>query len=87
MNQTKTMTPSEIRNIRLRLGLTQTAFARALGVHPVTASRWECNRGQASTSLVYAILDLAKSAKPSIKEARLAPKEAKRGTPPLVKKS
>ncbi len=35
------MTGSEVRRIRRRLGLTQTQFAKRVGVHLVTVSRWE----------------------------------------------
>jgi len=35
------MTPSEVRRIRRRLGLTQSAFAALLGVHEKTVTRWE----------------------------------------------
>lgn len=34
-------TPGGIRSLRLRLGLTQEAFARRLGVSITTVSRWE----------------------------------------------
>lgn len=35
------MTPNEIRDIRIDLGMTQDAFARALGVFNRTVQRWE----------------------------------------------
>lgn len=35
------ITGAEIRRIRHRLGLTQEAFGRLVGVHFVTVSRWE----------------------------------------------
>ncbi len=35
------MTGEEVRQIRKRLGLTQAEFARLVGVHLVTVSRWE----------------------------------------------
>src|SRR3990172_13397409 len=35
------ITGAEIRRIRQRLGLTQEAFGRLVGVHFVTVSRWE----------------------------------------------
>lgn len=35
------MTGSEVRRIRKRLGLTQARFAKLVGVHFVTVSRWE----------------------------------------------
>ncbi len=34
-------TTSDPRSVRLRLGLTQAAFAELIGVHPMTVSRWE----------------------------------------------
>jgi DNA-binding transcriptional regulator YiaG len=35
------VTGEEVRKIRKRLGLSQVAFARLVGVHEVTVSRWE----------------------------------------------
>ena len=35
------MTPTELRAIRKRLGLTQRQFAELLGVHEVTVAKWE----------------------------------------------
>jgi len=35
------MTGDEVRRIRRRLGLTQVEFAKLVGVHSVTVSRWE----------------------------------------------
>jgi len=35
------MTPTEIRKLRKRMGLSQSSFAKLLGVHEVTVSRWE----------------------------------------------
>lgn len=37
------MTATEIRGVRRFRGLTQVQFARLLGVHPQTASKWERN--------------------------------------------
>lgn len=48
-----TVTASEVRRVRQRLGLTQREFARRLGVHKVTVGKWEANmrvpRGTAAT--------------------------------------
>jgi transcriptional regulator with XRE-family HTH domain len=38
------MTGATIRRLRRRLGLTQAALAARVGVHPLTVSRWECDR-------------------------------------------
>lgn len=35
------MTPAELKATRARLGLSQPALARLLGVHPLTVSKWE----------------------------------------------
>lgn len=35
------MSASEIKAIRLRLGLSQAGFAAGIGVHVMTVSRWE----------------------------------------------
>jgi DNA-binding transcriptional regulator YiaG len=35
------VTGEEVRKIRKRLGLSQVAFARLVGVHEITVSRWE----------------------------------------------
>jgi DNA-binding transcriptional regulator YiaG len=35
------MTAEEVRQLRRRLGLSQPAFARLVGVHEVSVSRWE----------------------------------------------
>lgn len=41
MEDHPSMTPNEIRDIRIDLGMTQDAFARALGVFLRTVQRWE----------------------------------------------
>lgn len=55
------MTPNEIRDIRIDLGLTQDAFARKLGVFNRTVQRWEAGttgipekRAQAARNLLAA---------------------------------
>jgi len=35
------MTPNAVRQLRARLGLTQTRFAALLGVHKITVAKWE----------------------------------------------
>lgn len=35
------MIPTEISNVRNRLGLSQSQLAELLGVHPLTVSKWE----------------------------------------------
>jgi transcriptional regulator with XRE-family HTH domain len=35
------MTPKKAKQLREKLGLTQVALARKLGVHPMTISKWE----------------------------------------------
>ena len=41
MEDYPSVTPNEIRNLRLDLGMTQDAFARALKVFNRTVQRWE----------------------------------------------
>ncbi len=45
------MTPIEVKDLRSRVGLTQSEFARRLKVSPVTVSRWE--RGESSPLPVF----------------------------------
>lgn len=40
------MEPGQIKSIRKALGLTQEGFAKRIGVHKITVSRWE--RGEIS---------------------------------------
>src|SRR5574340_707137 len=42
------MTPDQIRSLRTRLQLGQAEFAQMLGVHPMTVSRWEREKGALS---------------------------------------
>jgi DNA-binding transcriptional regulator YiaG len=37
------MIASEIRKMRVKLGLNQVEFAQLAGVHPITVSKWERN--------------------------------------------
>lgn len=46
------MRPEEIRGLRERLGLTQTAMAAELGVNSITLSRWELGRSRPSALAV-----------------------------------
>lgn len=43
------MTAAEIKELRARLGLSQTEFAALIGVHPITLCRWETDRCQPTT--------------------------------------
>lgn len=38
------MTGKQVRTVRRRLGLTQVQLAERVGIHPLTVSRWECDR-------------------------------------------
>lgn len=38
------MTPTDLREARLRLGLSQAQICRGLGVDPVTWNRWELGK-------------------------------------------
>jgi len=55
------MSPAEIRKLRDRLGLTQEAFARLLGVSYVSVNKWE-NDASAPTGLSRVLLELLASA-------------------------
>ena len=46
------MNAQEIRELRLKLGLTQEAFARKLGVSFFTVSRWETSKRKPSPMAV-----------------------------------
>lgn len=48
------MEASEIKSIRVTLGLNQVQFSQLLGVHPITISKWE--RGESSPSAYQATL-------------------------------
>jgi putative zinc finger/helix-turn-helix YgiT family protein len=45
------MRANEVRRIRRKLGLKQTEFAKRLGVHAVTVSRWETGAWNPSVSM------------------------------------
>lgn len=55
------MTPQEIIQLRLRLGLTQEQFAHKLGVTHVTVNRWENGKAKPSNLAKQALLNLAES--------------------------
>lgn len=61
----------EIRRIREELGLTQEQFARLLGVHPYTISRWERGPNQPSPYQQELIAQFAKAA-PRARDGALA---------------
>lgn len=48
------MNERDFKRLRSRLGFTQSQFARVLGVHPLTVSRWE--RGQVAPDGPTALL-------------------------------
>ena len=58
------MTGQEVRRIRKRLGLTQAKFAKRVGVHLVTVSRWESGALGIRESAAKLIRLLAKARKP-----------------------
>ncbi len=43
------MKPSEVKDLRIKLGLKQQQFGQLFGVHPITVSKWE--RGILAPSL------------------------------------
>jgi len=49
------MTGTDIRTLRLTLGLTQAQFAAALGASTPQVSRWECGHVRPSRLAVHAI--------------------------------
>lgn len=56
------MTSSEVRRIRQRLGLTQGALARRLGVHKVTVAKWEADMRSPGGTAVTLLRLLTKTA-------------------------
>ncbi|MDE2462670.1 MAG: helix-turn-helix domain-containing protein [Alphaproteobacteria bacterium] len=50
------MTPNEIRSLRTHLNLGQAEFAQMLGVHPMTVSRWEREKGALSPTAYQEVL-------------------------------
>ena len=58
------MNPSDIKRLRVVLGLTQAEFAQLLGAHPVTVSRWETDGSEYTPSAYQVALmqDFAKAA-------------------------
>ncbi len=68
------MNAAEIRELRQRLGLTQAAFARRLGLHMRTVEEWESGRHAPRGLSLRALLRLQREA------ARLA-ERAERGSP------
>ncbi len=53
---------NNIREIRLKLGMSQGAFARAIGKKPSTISMYETGERRPVLYTAYAIIDLAKNA-------------------------
>ena len=53
------MTGTDVQRLRRRLGLTQAALARKLGVHTLTVSRWECDRVQVTEPMARLLRLLA----------------------------
>jgi len=57
------MTAQEIKELRIRLNLTQEQFAWKLGVTSQTISRWECGRFSPTPLALRVLLRLAKKGK------------------------
>lgn len=53
------MSPDEVRAMRIELGLSQAALARALGVYWLTISKWETGAQQPPPYLALALKYLA----------------------------
>jgi transcriptional regulator with XRE-family HTH domain len=51
-----------IKKIREMLGMSQAAFAQAIGKRPSAVSNYETGRREPDSDTAYAILDLAKNA-------------------------
>lgn len=49
-----------VKKIRLKLGLSQSAFGRAIGKKPSTVSMYETGERKPDSYTAYAIIDLAK---------------------------
>ncbi len=56
------MTPDEIRDLRLRLGLSQEALARRMGVSMNTVARWEGGSRRPSGPAILLLQRMAKEA-------------------------
>jgi len=54
------MTPQEIRELRLKLGLTQGQLAEKVGSHRNTVSQWELGRQAPSMIAAYRLEQLRK---------------------------
>lgn len=55
------MTAQEIKQLRLRLGLTQEQFAHKLGVTHNSVNRWEKGKARPSNLAEQALLNLAEA--------------------------
>ncbi len=63
------MTPRQLREFRQRLGITQVAFADAIGVAPNTVARWErgeLNMRASTAKLIEMLIQNADLTKPEI---------------------
>lgn len=69
-----TMTADEIRALRERLGMSQTAFGEALGSNQTTVSRWE--RGTNPAGRVFVRLMRQLAANQDRKDARAVARQA-----------
>ncbi len=56
---------SEVRSIRKRLDLSQTAFAKLIGVTQATVSRWEAGKEEPDTLRLAGIRAIAAKASPA----------------------
>ena len=54
------MTAKQIRALRSSLGWTQEKFAKRIGVHVITVSRWECSENAPRGMALKALERLAK---------------------------
>ena len=71
------MTPTALRKLRGRLGLTQSKFAALLGVHPITLAKWEGGTRGMSATTKRLLRVLAERGVRAL--ARSTPRTARRG--------
>jgi DNA-binding transcriptional regulator YiaG len=79
------MTGAQVKRVREALGMTQDAFAKRLGVHPVTVAKWETDaqgmRGPAARliALLGETATKADARNPAVRRSTLPSKKKRRG--------
>lgn len=64
------MTADEVKRLRRRFGLTQVAFAKLVGTHPVTVSKWETGAWAVGPQSSRLMALLAKTQRPKRRNRR-----------------